>query len=77
MGKINVFQHEETFHTFSLTEVYKLVRFVIKNTFLSNGGDVRQQVIGLPMGTNSAHPSPIYTCTVMNPNGLINWNVRI
>lgn len=39
---------------FNLTQVENLLRFVISNTFLKNGNEIRRQCIGIPMGTNSA-----------------------
>jgi hypothetical protein len=34
--------------------VMELVHFLIKNTFVKNGENLRQQVVGIPMGTNCA-----------------------
>ena len=34
--------------------LHELVRFIVKNTFVLNGGVLRGQSIGIPMGTNCA-----------------------
>jgi hypothetical protein len=46
--------HSEHSHTMSLDAIDGLVRFLVENTFLVNGGQLRRQVVGIPMGTNCA-----------------------
>jgi len=41
-------------YVFALADVEELLRFVVSNTFLKNGNEIRRQCIGVPMGTNSA-----------------------
>jgi hypothetical protein len=46
---------DESWHL-TLDDVIRLVRFLVDNTFVCNGGRVRRQTVGLPMGTNCAPP---------------------
>lgn len=46
--------HSTCFHTMSCESVMELTRFLVENTFLLNGGQLRRQVVGIPMGTNCA-----------------------
>ena len=45
--------HSKRKHIFSVTEVKELIRFVVLNTFVTNGNCVRRQSVGIPMGTNA------------------------
>ena len=54
---------------FNLKQVEDLLRFVVSNTFLKNGNEIRRQCIGVPMGTNSAPALAIYIYTVMSQIG--------
>ena len=40
--------------TVCMDTVKELIQFLVKNTFVKNGGILRQQVVGIPMGTNCA-----------------------
>ena len=46
--------HTKSSQIFSSKEVKDLVYFVVMNTFILNGGKLKRQKIGIPMGTNSA-----------------------
>jgi hypothetical protein len=46
--------HSAHSHTMSLDTIDGLVRFLVANTYLVNGGQLRRQVVGIPMGTNCA-----------------------
>ncbi len=46
--------HTPKHHTFTMEGLKDLVRYVVKNTYLCNGGKVVHQQVGLPMGTNAA-----------------------
>lgn len=46
--------HSAYSHTLTRTSVMDLVRFLVENTFLVNGQQLRRQVVGIPMGTNCA-----------------------
>ena len=41
-------------HTFSCDDINKWVKFLVSNTYIVNGGVVRQQILGVPIGTNCA-----------------------
>ena len=41
---------------FTMDSLTELVRFLVENTYLCNGGVIRRQIVGLPMGTN---PAPV------------------
>jgi len=47
-------RHSKELHTFSLDNICELANFVVDNTFISNSLGLFRQVIGIPMGTNSA-----------------------
>ena len=46
--------HSSSLHTFSLYLLVSLVEFLIDNIYALNGGILRRQTIGIPMGTNCA-----------------------
>ena len=46
--------HRKSEHIFSIDELLDLLRFVIDNSFVVNGGKIIKQICGIPMGTNSA-----------------------
>lgn len=46
--------HSAFEHTLSLDTIRQFLRFLIDNTYLVNGNEVRRQVVGIPMGTNCA-----------------------
>ena len=46
--------HRKSEHIFSIDELLDLLRFVIDNSFVVNGGKIIKQIGGIPMGTNSA-----------------------
>lgn len=46
--------HTAQLHQFKRTSVKSLLSFLIDNTFLLNGGVIRRQRLGIPMGTNNA-----------------------
>lgn len=46
--------HTDRMHRFKRGGVKALLGFLISNTFLVNGGVVRRQRLGIPMGTNNA-----------------------
>jgi hypothetical protein len=46
--------HSKTLHTFSCYQVIQLLNFLIDNTYVVNGGVLRRQTKGIPMGTNCA-----------------------
>lgn len=46
--------HHKTGHTLTRTGLCDLVAWLVNNTFLVNGGVLRRQCLGMPMGTNCA-----------------------
>jgi hypothetical protein len=46
--------HSSRSHTLTQGELMELVRFLVANTYLSNGSSLRRQAVGIPMGTNCA-----------------------
>jgi hypothetical protein len=51
-----LFDHTTSRHRFTLRELKVAVAWLIENTLLVNGGVVKRQVVGVPMGTNCAPP---------------------
>ena len=47
-------EHKPDRHFFSVPTIKALVRFVVENSFVVNGNEIRRQTLGIPMGTNSA-----------------------
>lgn len=47
-------RHSDSAHTFTHASLNALVHFLVENIFLSNGGALWKQAIGIPMGTNCA-----------------------
>ena len=47
-------EHKPKRHFFSVPTIKALVRFVVENSFVVNGNEIRRQTLGIPMGTNSA-----------------------
>jgi hypothetical protein len=41
-------------HYFTPTDIKNMVQLLVKNTFIKNGARIKQQIRGLPMGTNPA-----------------------
>ena len=46
--------HGPQSHTLDVSTIEKLARYLVSNTFVVNGGTLRKQTIGIPMGTNAA-----------------------
>jgi hypothetical protein len=46
--------HEEKTQVLSPSTVIDFVKFLVENTYVKNGGSVRKQTVGIPMGTNCA-----------------------
>ena len=52
--------HKKSDHIFSIDELLELLRFVINNSFVVNGGKIIKQICGIPMCTNSAPVANLY-----------------
>jgi hypothetical protein len=48
--------HSKSSHRLNLDGLISLVSFLVSNTYLVNGGQLRRQAVGIPMGTNCAPP---------------------
>ena len=46
--------HKPKVHFFSVATIKALIRFIVENSYVANGGDIMRQTLGIPMGTNSA-----------------------
>jgi hypothetical protein len=44
--------HSDSKHKYSEVEIEKMLEFLIDNTYVVVGGQVFQQSVGIPMGTN-------------------------
>jgi hypothetical protein len=44
----------QSYHRFSLAGLKQILEYLIRNVYVVNGGSLRRQTIGLPMGTNCA-----------------------
>lgn len=51
-----------TYHLYTADQVTKLVDILVHNIYIQNGAHVRQQTVGLPMGTNPAPHLADLTC---------------
>ena len=47
-------QLADDYCTFTIKDIMERVTFLVTNTFVVNGGVIRRQIVGLPMGTNCA-----------------------
>ncbi|HVW97146.1 MAG TPA: hypothetical protein VHA56_14340 [Mucilaginibacter sp.] len=47
-----MFEHTDSLHRFTKSELNTAVQWLIQNTFLVNGSTCRRQRVGIPMGTN-------------------------
>lgn len=46
--------HSNNSHVYALPEIKRMLKFVVENTFIMNGGRIFRQILGLPMGINPA-----------------------
>jgi hypothetical protein len=46
--------HSDSTHQYSVVEIEKILEFLIDNIYVVVGGQVFQQSVGIPMGTNCA-----------------------
>ena len=46
--------HSDAKHKYTVDDIVRMINFLIDNIFVECGGEIFQQVIGIPMGTNCA-----------------------
>ena len=51
--------HSNAKHKYTENDIIRMIDFLIDNIFVECGGEIFQQVIGIPMGTNCA-PFPLF-----------------
>ena len=51
--------HSDAKNKYTEDDIVRMIEFLIDNIFVESGGVIFQQVIGIPMGTNSRNCAPL------------------